>query len=60
MLFRFATLSGLLVVLSVWLGLDLRFSIVWALLSLIRLRLVVTGGLVLGLGLAPEFPCSTV
>jgi hypothetical protein len=42
------------------LGLVLRFSFVWALLSLIMPRLIVAGGLVLGLGFAPESPCSTV
>jgi hypothetical protein len=60
MLFRFEILPGRLVVLSMLLGLVLRFSIVWALLSLIMLTLIVAGGLVLGLGLAPESPCSTV
>jgi hypothetical protein len=60
MLFRFEILPGRLVVLNMLLGLVLRFSIVWALLSLIMPRLIVAGGLVLGLGFAPESPCSTV
>ena len=60
MLFRFEILPGRLVVLSTLLGLVLRFSIVWVILSLIVPRLIAAGDLVLSLGFTQGSPCSTV